>query len=271
MSIYVKVNNTEYPATVDGVYNDRSWGDRESKAVTLTMEYTAASQLFVDGLSWSIVQRDTVPGYDEDGKPTGETEEQVQEWDNSEYCVAGPITDNRDGTITVKMGKPMPLERAEAEKAAAQHTAATLMGMPVYTAIGEERAKDLRYAIETAAASLDDKTASEAPELFPQLTGDGSLVKSGTRICWQGGIKRAAVDLWDTAENTPDAAKNLWEDIQYKQGYRLIPETITAGLAFSKGEKGWWQDELYESLLAANVWNPSVNPDGWKKITEEGT
>lgn len=271
MSIYVKVNNTEYPATVDGVYNDRSWGDRESKAVTLTMEYTAASQLFVDGLSWSIVQRDTVPVYDEDGKPTGETEEQVQEWDNSEYCVAGPITDNRDGTITVKMGKPMPIERAEAEKAAAQHTAATLMGMPVYTAIGEERAKDLRYAIEKAAASLDDKTASEAPELFPQLTGDGSLVKSGTRICWQGGIKRAAVDLWDTAENTPDAAKNLWEDIQYKQGYRLIPETITATLAFAKGERGWWKDELYESLLAANVWNPSVNPDGWKKITEEGT
>ena len=271
MSIYVKVNNTEYPATVDGVYNDRSWGDRESKAVTLTMEYTAASQLFVDGLSWSIVQRDTVPVYDEDGKPTGETEEQVQEWDNSEYCVAGPITDNRDGTITVKMGKPMPLERAEAEKAAAQHTAATLMGMPVYTAIGESRAQTLRAAIVTAAASLPDKDASEAPELFPQLTGDGSLVKSGTRICWQGGIKRAAVDLWDTAENTPDAAPNLWEDIQYKQGYRLIPETIAAGLAFSKGEKGWWQDELYESLLAANVGNPSVNPDGWKKITEEGT
>lgn len=271
MSIYVKVNSAEYPAAVDGVYNDRTWGGRDTKTITLTMTHAAAVQLFVDGLVWSIVQRDTVPVYGEDGNHTGETEEQVQEWDNSDYCVAGPITDNRDGTITVKMGKPMPLERAEAEKAAAQHTAATLMGMPVYTAIGEERAKDLRYAIETAAASLDDKTASEAPELFPQLTGDGSLVKSGTRICWQGGIKRAAVDLWDTAENTPDAAKNLWEDIQYKQGYRLIPETITATLAFAKGERGWWKDELYESLLAANVWNPSVNPDGWKKITEEGT
>lgn len=39
------------------------------------------------------------------------------------------------------------------------------------------------------------------------------------------------------------------------------------GLAFAKGEKGWWNDELYESLLAANVWTPAVNPDGWKKIT----
>ena len=271
MSIYVKVNNTEYPATVDGVNNDRTWGGRESKAVTLEMTNAAAVQLFVDGLSWSIVQRDTVPVYDTDGNPTGETEEQMQEWDNSEYCVAGPITDNRDGTITVKMGKPMPIERAEAEKAAAQHTAATLMGMPVYTAIGESRAQTLRAAIVTAAASLPDKDASEAQELFPQLTGSGSLVKAGMRINWGGTIKRAASDLWDTAQNTPDAAPALWEDIAYKQGFRLIPETITAGLAFSKGEKGWWQDELYESLLAANVWNPSVNPDGWKKITEEGT
>ena len=128
MSIYVKVNNTEYPATVDGVYNDRSWGDRESKAVTLTMEYTAASQLFVDGLSWSIVQRDTVPVYDEDGKPTGETEEQVQEWDNSEYCVAGPITDNRDGTITAKMGKKTEVELLRETSADAEQAAKILLG-----------------------------------------------------------------------------------------------------------------------------------------------
>ena len=134
-----------------------------------------------------------------------------------------------------------------------------------------ERARKMRPYIVQAANALDDKTVSLAPELLGTLTGDGSLVKSGTRINWHGKIKKAAVDLWDTAENTPDAAPNLWEDIQYKQGYRLIPETITAGLAFSKGEKGWWQDELYESKLAANVWNPSVNPDGWKKITEEGT
>lgn len=136
--------------------------------------------------------------------------------------------------------------------------------MSTYT----ERARALRPYIVKSAASLTDADASLAPGLFARLTGGGSLIKAGTRIHWQGGIKRAAADLWDTETNTPDAAPALWEDIQYKQGYRLIPETITAGLAFAKGEKGWWQDELYESLLAANVWNPSVNPDGWKKITE---
>ena len=128
MSIYVKVNNTEYPATVDGVNNDRSWGGRESKAVTLTMEYTAASQLFVDGLSWSIVQRDTVPVYDKDGNPTGETEEQVQEWDNSDYNVAGSITDNRNGTCTCKMGKKTQLETEQELRKDAETAAKILLG-----------------------------------------------------------------------------------------------------------------------------------------------
>ena len=139
--------------------------------------------------------------------------------------------------------------------------------MSTYT----ERARALRPYIVKSAASLTDADASRAPELFTRLTGSGSLVKAGTRINWGGTIKRAASDLWDTAKNTPDAAPALWEDIAYKQRYRIIPETITAGLAFAKGEKGWWQTELYESLLDANVWTPSVNPDGWKKITEEGS
>lgn len=103
--IYFKANNTEYPASIAGKVTDRDWNNRESKAVTLEMTHAAAVQLFVDGLVWSIVQRDTVPVYGTDGNPTGDTEEQVQEWDNADYCVAGPITDNRDGTITAKMGK----------------------------------------------------------------------------------------------------------------------------------------------------------------------
>ena len=128
MAIYIKVNNTEYPATVDGVNNDRTWNGRESKAVTLEIEYTTASQLFVDGLSWSIVQRDTVPVYDKDGKPTGETEEQVQEWDNSDYNVAGSITDNRNGTCTCKMGKKTQLETEQELRRDAETAAKILLG-----------------------------------------------------------------------------------------------------------------------------------------------
>ena len=126
--IYFKANNTEYPADIAGKVTDRDWGGRASKSVTLEMEYTAASQLFVDGLSWSIVQRDTVPVYDKDGKPTGETEEQVQEWDNSDYNVAGSITDNRNGTCTCKMGKKTQLETEQELRKDAETAAKILLG-----------------------------------------------------------------------------------------------------------------------------------------------
>jgi hypothetical protein len=122
----------------------------------------------------------------------------------------------------------------------------------------------LRSIVEQAAVSLDDKTASEAASLFPRLKGDGSLVKAGTRINWHGTVKKAAVDLWDTAENTPDNAPSLWEDIAYREGIRIIPDTITAATAFAKGEQGWWKDTLYTSLLDANVHTPKQHPAGWE-------
>lgn len=126
--IYFKTNNTEYPASIAGKMADRDWDNRASKAVTLEMAYAAASQLFVDGLSWSIVQRDTVPVYGADGNPTGATEEQVQEWDNSDFCVAGSITDNRDGTCTCKMGKKTQLEIEQELRKDAETAAKILLG-----------------------------------------------------------------------------------------------------------------------------------------------
>ena len=127
-----------------------------------------------------------------------------------------------------------------------------------------QEARTIRTIIETAAASLDDKTASIAPTLFPRLKQDGSLIKAGTRINYNGSIKRAAVDLWDTADNSPDNAPTLWEDILYRDGYRIIPDVITAGTAFALDELGWWGDRLYKSLLSANVYTPEQYPNGWE-------
>lgn len=121
----------------------------------------------------------------------------------------------------------------------------------------------LRAAMEQAAPSLDDGVASTAPDMFPRLKGNGELVKAGTRINHNGTVKRAAVDLWDTAENSPDKAPTLWEDLNYREGYRIIPETLTAGTAFMLDELGWWGDTLYKSLLDNNVWTPEAYPAGW--------
>ena len=125
----------------------------------------------------------------------------------------------------------------------------------------------LRAIVEQAASSLDDKTASTAGMLFPRLKQDGSLVKAGTRINWNGTLKRAAVDLWDTQENNPDNAPTIWEDIAYRDGYRIIPQTITAGTAFAMDECGWWGETLYRSTISNNVWTPEQYSAGWEAVT----
>ena len=111
----------------------------------------------------------------------------------------------------------------------------------------------LRAIVEQAAASLDDQTASEGAALFPRLKADGSLVSAGTRINWNGVLKQAAVDLWDTTENNPDNAPTLWVDIAYREGIRIIPETIAAAQAFALDELGWWQEHVYRRKIAGHV------------------
>lgn len=121
--------------------------------------------------------------------------------------------------------------------------------------------------IETLTASIDDAVASTVIPLFPAMRYDGSLIRVGTRINWNGALKRAAVDLWDAEHNDPDHAPTLWEDIQYRDGYRIIPDVITVGLAFANGEKGWWTDGLlYESLADNNVYTPAAYREHWKVV-----
>lgn len=130
-----------------------------------------------------------------------------------------------------------------------------------------EKARSLRKIIESASSILDDKTASSAPELFPKLKYDGSLVKAGTRIQVNGTIKKATVDLWDTEENSPSKSPTLWEDLMYREGIRVIPDTITVTSAFSKDELGWWGEEMYKSKVDSNVYNPSQYSQNWEKVS----
>ena len=129
------------------------------------------------------------------------------------------------------------------------------------------QAMKLRAAMVTASESLDDKTASTAPEMFGKLKQSGALVKAGTRINWNGVVKKANVDLWDTAENSPDNAPDLWSDLAFHDGYRIIPTVFTAELAFSEGETGWWEQDgcYYTANANGTVWTPAEYPSAWTK------
>ena len=135
------------------------------------MTAAEVAALLPDNTPWSIVQRETVDVLDEQGKPTGETKEVVNEYDNSEYTLAGDITDHRDGTVSIKMGKPTESELSEA-------TVTALVGQ----SITPQRAARLRPMIEQASASLSDGEAAKSPELFPRWADHiGETVKPGDR------------------------------------------------------------------------------------------
>lgn len=169
--IYIKVNNTEYPATVNGNLADRNWNGRDTKTIYLTMPYAQAAALLPSGTPWSIVMRETQDVLDEQGQPTGQTEEVVNEYDNSAYSLAGDITDYRDGRVSIKMGKP-----TESELSAATVTA--LVGQ----SITPQRAAALRPVIEAASASLSDGEAAKSPELIIRWADHiGETVAPGDR------------------------------------------------------------------------------------------
>lgn len=225
MSIYVKVNNTEYPATVNGNLVDRNWNGRDTKTIYLTMSYDAVVALLPDNTPWSIVQRETQDVLDEQGQPTGETKEVVNEYDNSEYSLAGDITDHRDGTVSIKMGKPTETENAKA-------TVTALAGAPVTYA----RAVELRPIIEQAAVSLSDGEAATVPELITAWAYPVAYAE-GDRRSYGGKVYKCRQAHTSQEDWKPSATPALWVVIDVAHaGTQDDPILASRGMEYEYGK-----------------------------------
>lgn len=225
MAEFIKVNGQEYPATLIYNYKDRNWDMRETQTVHLTMPYAQAVALLPSGTPWSIVFRETQDKLDNDGNPTGQTEEVVTEEDNSEYSLAGDITDHRDGTVSIKMGKPTESELSEA-------TVTELVGQ----SITPQRAAKLRPVIEAAATSLSDGEAAKAVELFPSWAYPvnyvvGNRVSDGGKLykCQQA---HTSQDGWK-----PSATPALWVVVDVTHaGTQDDPIPASRGMEYEYGK-----------------------------------
>ena len=225
MSIYVKVNNTEYPAAVNGVGNDRTWDGRDTKTVTLTMTHEEVAALLPDNTPWSIVQRDMVDVLDEQDQPTGETKEVINEYDNSEYSLAGDIIDHRNGTVSIKMGKPTESELSKA-------TVTALVGQ----SITPQRAARLRPVIEAAATSLSDGEAVAAVELFPKWEYPHDYVV-GNRVSDGGKLYKCQQAHTSQTDWNPAATPALWVVIDATHaGTQDDPIPASRGMEYEYGK-----------------------------------
>lgn len=247
MSIYVKVNNTEYPATVNGNLVDRNWNGRDTKTIYLTMPYDAVAALLPDNTPWSIIQRDTVDVLDEQGKPTGETKEVVNEYDNSAYSIAGDITDHRDGTVSIKMGKPTESELSEA-------TVTALVGQ----SITPQRAARLRPMIEAAATSLPDSDAATAIELFPKWVYPVSYIE-GNRVSDGGKLYKCQQAHTSQEGWKPSTTPALWVVIDVAHaGTQDDPIPASRGMEYEYG-KYYLDSEDGKTYLCERIGEQSGN------------
>lgn len=247
MSIYVKVNNTEYPATVNGNLVDRNWNGRDTKTIYLTMSYDAVAALLPDNTPWSIVQRDMVDVLDEQGKPTGETKEVVNEYDNSEYSLAGDITDHRDGTVSIKMGKPTESELSEA-------TVTALVGQ----SITPQRAARLRPMIEAAATILPDSDAATAVELFPKWVYPVSYIE-GNRVSDGGKLYKCQQAHTSQEGWKPSTTPALWVVIDVAHaGTQDDPIPASRGMEYEYG-KYYLDSEDGKTYLCERIGEQSGN------------
>jgi hypothetical protein len=225
MAEFIKVNGVEYPATLIYNYKDRNWDMRETQTVQLTMPYAQAAALLPDNTPWSIVRRETQDVLDEQGQPTGETKEVATEENMSAYSLAGEITDHRDGTVSIKMGKP-----TEAENAVGAVVALT--GEVVTMA----RAVELRPVIEQASASLSDGEAAKSPELFPKWAYPVSYIV-GNRVSDGGKLYKCQQAHTSQEGWKPSATPALWVVIDVTHaGTQDDPIPAARGMEYEYGK-----------------------------------
>lgn len=224
MAEFLKVNGQEYPAKVIYLYKDRNWDMRETQTVHLTMPYAQAAALLTTGTPWFNVFRETVDKLDNDGNPTGQTEEVVTEEDMSAYSLAGQITDYRDGTVSIKMGKPTETESAKA-------TVTALVGAPVTYA----RAVELRPIIEQATVSLSDGEAASVPELITAWAYPVAFAK-GDRRSYGSKVYKCRQAHTSQADWTPDKTPALWAVIDAEHaGTQADPIPAARGMEYEYG------------------------------------
>lgn len=202
MNTYIKINSINYPAEIYGHVRDRDWDNRESKVIILSLTIQEALDLFVDGLQWAIVYGEqTIP--------------------QDDFIIAGPITDNRNGTVSVRMGKP---------------TATEVSNVITGGAVDLPTAYAMRAVIEDSVTALDDETAVTVPSLFTPWTV-GEAVNVGDRRYYATRLYKVVQAHTTQADWTPDKTPALWAVIGDPGEAGTIDDPITAarGMEYEYG------------------------------------
>ena len=124
-------------------------------------------------------------------------------------------------------------------------------------------AREVRAAMDTAGAQLDDAAALDAMAIYPAWEIGAEYAvndrrRSGANLykCVQAHISQAD---W-----TPDSVPALWVKVSVEEWPEWVQPT-GAHDAYNTGDKVTYNGKRYVSLIDANVYSPGDYPAGWEE------
>ena len=133
-----------------------------------------------------------------------------------------------------------------------------------------------RAYIEKGATSLTDTDALDAVALFPAWAvgvlyevkeEGGVLIKP--RVARNGKLYRVEQTHVSQADYLPEDTPALYTEVAKPGEIPVWKQPTGAHDAYNKGDKVYYpakDDDIYESLIDANVYSPEAYPAGWKKV-----
>lgn len=123
----------------------------------------------------------------------------------------------------------------------------------------------MRALIEKAAQSLDDADALEGKLLYPLWSGDGIQYTAGEKVRYDDVLYKVLQSHKSQPVWTPVSATGLFAKVLIPDP-EVIPEweQPDSTNAYQIGDRVRFNDKIYESVIANNVWAPDVY--GWKEI-----
>lgn len=190
----LRINEKEFPLLSARAATENMKGFRRDViSLTITATYQEAAAAFTDGSTFTVVDDSVTP---------------AEEFEYTDHTMAGPITDHRDGTVTVKMGKANTAEQDALDKAAAAEAEiVAIAGAPV-TDVAMVRA-----VVEAGAATLSDGEAAKMPSLSQKWVV-GEAVEPGDRRYYEPTGRlykvRDGQGHITQADWTPDQTPAMW-------------------------------------------------------------
>lgn len=236
------------------VRNEMLAGFNRSTATIVAkgIDYEKALKLFVDGAKWNIVEG-------------GET---YTEWE--EYTKAGPITDNRDGTMTIKMGMADTSEQVALREAKEAKEIVTMTVGKSITSVSE--ADGVRAEIESvfAAATLTDDEKIRASYMCQDwvsgnhTVGETYNADGQTWECYQAYDN----DIYPDIKPGNTAWYTFNRPLHGKSQATARPFVPVQGAhdMYHTGEYAIWTDGKTYRCKQDTAYSPADQPDAWEVV-----